>query len=48
MGSLYKIKKGCGCKLCKPHKGGWEPKHKTKELALRKEHQKEINIHLNQ
>jgi hypothetical protein len=22
MGGVYKIKKGCGCKMCKPHKGG--------------------------
>ena len=47
MGSVYKIKKGCGYKMCKPHKGGYTPKHKTKERELRKEHAKEINFELN-
>ena len=25
-----KHKKGCGCKLCKPHKGKWAPMFKEK------------------
>ena len=40
MGSKYKVKKGCGCKMCKPHKGGWAPKHTEKELARRREFEK--------
>lgn len=39
MGAVYRIKKGCGCKFCKPHKGGWSPKHKKKWRVLRKETQ---------
>jgi len=43
MGGVYKVKKGCGCKLCKPHKGGHEPKHKKKDRVLAKEHKKDMD-----
>ena len=31
------------CAMCKPHKMRWANRWKGKELALYKEHQKEIN-----
>lgn len=31
-----KLKKGSGCKMCKPHKGKWEPQFKIKERQKRK------------
>lgn len=32
-----KQKEGCGCKLCKAHKGKWAPyfKHKVKDTLIR-------------
>jgi hypothetical protein len=30
MGGVYKDKKSSGCGLCKPHKHGWDPKHKNR------------------
>jgi hypothetical protein len=42
MGGVYKIKKGCGCKMCKPHKGGHTPKHKKKDRVLHEEHKKDM------
>lgn len=42
MGGVYKTKKGCGCKMCKPHKGGHEPKHKEKHRVLEKAHKHEM------
>lgn len=30
-----KLKKGSGCKMCKPHKGKWAPFFTDKEMALR-------------
>jgi hypothetical protein len=38
-----KQKKGCGCKLCKPHKGTWAPFHKEKFRAKMKAQLQEIN-----
>lgn len=38
-----KQKKGCGCKLCKPHKGKWAPFHKDKFKAKMLAQLKEIN-----
>ena len=32
-----KMKKGCGCKMCKPHKGKWAHFFKKKERQIRKE-----------
>lgn len=29
--NAIKHKKGCGCKMCKPHKGGWTHKFKEKD-----------------
>ncbi|GEM_PF-3544427 len=29
----YRDKKSKGCALCKPHKHGWQPKHKPKTLV---------------
>ena len=28
-----KSKQGCGCKMCKPHKGGWVHKFKPKDRS---------------
>lgn len=34
MGKIYKRKlRSCG--LCKPHKRGWQPRYKSKELKYR-------------
>ena len=43
MGKIYHTKKGCGCKLCKPQKGGWEDKKKPQERALQNEAEKEMS-----
>ncbi len=37
MGAVYRKKNPGGCALCKPHKHGWDPKFKARELALRRE-----------
>lgn len=42
MGTKYRIKKGSGCKMCKPHKGGWCDKHKPKHRAIMVAMDKEI------
>lgn len=42
MGKVYKDKKGSSCKMCKPHKNGWEPKNKQKHIVLDKVHISEI------
>lgn len=39
--SKYRTKKGGGCKFCKPHKGGWCPKHKKKYEERLEEMKKE-------
>lgn len=31
-----KCKSGCGCKMCKPHKGGWTHKFSNKVRAVLK------------
>lgn len=31
-----KLKNGSGCKMCKPHKGKWEPFFKNKERQERR------------
>jgi hypothetical protein len=41
MGSVYKRKRR-SCKMCKPHKMGWAPKKKLKEIQLIKEFKKEL------
>ena len=28
--NAHKKKQGCGCKMCKPHKGKWAPRFKEK------------------
>lgn len=33
-----KQKSGCGCKMCKPHKGKWSHFFKAKDRAKMKEH----------
>ncbi|MCK9279208.1 MAG: hypothetical protein M0P71_01080 [Melioribacteraceae bacterium] len=35
--SKTKNKKGSSCALCKPHKNGWGPARKIKEVYLMKE-----------
>lgn len=42
MGKVYKNKKGSGCKMCKPHKHGWAPKKKVKDLSEEEEARKII------
>lgn len=42
MGKEYKNKPGCGCAMCKPHKHGWEPKHKHKYRKLREIDEQEM------
>jgi len=42
MGKLYRDKKSSGCALCKPHKHGWAPKFKDKELEKRARQEKEM------
>lgn len=32
-----KKKQGCGCKLCKPHKGKWQPRFKDKDRLKMRE-----------
>jgi len=47
MGKVYKSKKGykggSSCKMCKPHKNGWSPKHKNKHREHYKEFKKECD-----
>ena len=33
-----KLKKGRGCKMCKPHKGKWAPRFKDKEIQKREKY----------
>jgi len=37
-----KCKKGCGCKMCKPHKGQWAPFFKAKDKATMDNMDKQI------
>jgi len=37
-----KCKKGCGCKMCKPHKGKWAPFFKAKDKATMNNMNKQI------
>lgn len=39
-----KHKGGCGCKLCKPHKGKWAPYFKAKFKSLIKSQDKHMEI----
>jgi hypothetical protein len=38
-----KCKGGCGCKLCKPHKGKWAPFFKTKDKSTMNNMEDQIN-----
>ena len=38
-----KCKSGCGCKLCKPHKGKWSPQFKTKDREIMNRMQDDID-----
>lgn len=38
-----KLKKGCGCKMCKAHKGQWTHFHKDKFRMKMKEMLQDIN-----
>lgn len=42
MGKVYKRKRH-SCKLCKPHKMGWEKRYTKKEQDKRKRMEKESN-----
>jgi DNA-binding transcriptional regulator YiaG len=42
VGKVYRDKKSSGCALCKPHKHGWSPKKKPKEMALAREMEREV------
>ncbi len=42
MGKVCRNKKSSGCALCKPHKHGWSPKKKPRELALEREIERDI------
>ena len=42
MGKVYKRKKAC-CGQCKPHKRGGAPRYTAKEIAKRKQLDKEMN-----
>lgn len=39
----YRCKKGCGCKMCKPQKGGHEPKQSSRDMKLSIGHQQQID-----
>ena len=41
-----KCKRGCGCKLCKPHKGGHTPRFKKKDRALMEDAVEQIESNL--
>lgn len=38
----YRCKRGCGCKLCKPQKGGHEDKRSVRDVKLSLGHSEEI------
>jgi hypothetical protein len=38
----FKCKKGCGCKLCKPHKGGHEDFRMVKDRRESEKHEQEL------
>lgn len=38
----YRTKKGCGCKLCKPFKGGHTDKHTVRDLKHSIGHEQQI------
>jgi hypothetical protein len=38
-----KHKNGCGCKMCKPHKGKWAPQFKAKDISYMNSMAKQIN-----
>jgi hypothetical protein len=40
-----KCKSGCGCKMCKPHKGKWAPAFKRKDIDSMNRMQLEIEEH---
>jgi len=46
MGKVYKNKKGykhgSSCKMCKPHKNGWDNKNKVKHVQMAKVAEKEM------
>jgi hypothetical protein len=39
----YRCKKGCGCKLCKPQKGGHTDRRSVRDVKLSEGHQQQIN-----
>lgn len=39
----YRCKKGCGCKLCKPQKGGWIDKKTIRDVKEAIKHEQELN-----
>ena len=41
----YRCKRGCGCKLCKPQKGGHEDKRNVRDRKLSAGHQQELTEH---
>ncbi len=38
----YRCKRGCGCKLCKPHKGGHANRRTVRDVRLSQGHGQEI------
>lgn len=46
MGKVYKDKKGSSCKMCKPHKNGWDKKNKKKHIHLEKSDMEWIEIEI--
>ena len=39
----YRHKKGCGCKLCKPQKGGHEDRRNHRDRKLSAGHQQQFD-----
>lgn len=38
----YRCKKGCGCKMCKPQKGGHQNRRTTRDVKLSEGHDQQL------
>lgn len=38
----YRCRKGCGCKLCKPQKGGWESTRTIRDVKFAIAHEQQV------
>jgi hypothetical protein len=39
----YRCKSGCGCKMCKPQKGGHDDRRTVRDIKLSQGHQQQID-----